>query len=308
MSDYGFKTLDKTNAAVTNAKYPIFGFDMSHLPRAYKTFHITDAKTNPFVSGDVSVPSITPTQALAWSYKDSSDYGSVRELVKKVKHGYNFRPVGYATISGTLRMSRAISIEQDEVAVSATFGTFGGDYSTTVNHALSFGGGTEGHIIPLFSGGFFVGEVPTTNTYFAPQYQLDTTDYAGTVFHDDILFWLKYYLTNISTPNMMVEFPPDFIEVEIDDEYIYIYRKYWWSDTIRRVIQANSPVTGAFLNDVREHIKIANQTTGSAFDVTVYLCPYPLEELLHKANTHIDPSQVGIWDVDYWDGGKVYGQ
>lgn len=307
MSDYGFKTLDKSNATVINAKYPIFGFDMAHLPRAYKTFSIKDNSTNPFVSGSVSVPSITATQTYAWSYKDSSDYGSVRELIKKVEHGYSFRPLGYATISGTLRMTKSISVQQDEVTVSATFGSFGGDYSSTTDHAVQFGTGTTGHLIPLYKGGFFVGEVPTANTYFAPQYRLDTSDYSGTIFHDDILFWLKYYLTNISTPNIMLECPPDFIEVEIDDKYIYIYRKYWWSDTIRRVVQANSPITSPFLNDVRERVKIVNQTTGSTFDVTVYLCPYPIEELLHKASTSVDPSDIGVWDVDDWDGGKVYG-
>lgn len=303
MSDYGFKTIDKSNAVAINAKNPLFGFDMGHKPRPYKTFRIIDNKTNPFVSGSVSVPSITPTQAVAWSYKDSSDYGSVRELIFQEKHGYNFRPVGYATITGTLNFSKSVSIEQDEVTVSSTFGTFGGDYSTTVDKTVA----TGAHILPLAGSKFFVAEYPTSLTVFAPVVRLDPADYIGTVFHDDILFWMKYYLTNIQIPNIMLEPPMDLYEVEIDDEYIYIYRTYWWSDTIRRVVQANSPVTSPLLNDVREHIKVVNQTTGSMVDVTVYLAPYPIEELLNKANTHIDPSQVGIWDVDYWDGGKVWG-
>lgn len=303
MSDYGFKTIDESNAVAINAKNPLFGFDMGHRPRPYKTFRIIDNKTNPFVSGSVSVPSITPTQAVAWSYKDSSDYGSVRELIFQVKHGYNFRPVGYATITGTLNFSKSVSIEQDEVAVSATFGTFGGDYSTTVDKTIA----TGAHILPLAGSKFFVAEYPTSPTVFAPVERLDPADYIGTVFHDDILFWMKYYLTNIQIPNIMLQPPMDLYEVEIDDEYIYIYRTYWWSDTIRRVVQANSPVTSPLLNDVREHVKIVNQTTGSMVDVTVYLAPYPIEELLNKASPHTDPSQVGIWDVDDWDGGKVYG-
>ena len=45
MSDYGFKTHDNTGKIAINAKNPIFGFDMGHKPRGFKTFRFTDAKT-----------------------------------------------------------------------------------------------------------------------------------------------------------------------------------------------------------------------------------------------------------------------
>ena len=305
MSDYGFKTLDKSNATVINAKYPIFGFDMAHLPRAYKTFHIQDNKTNPFVSGDVSVPSITPLAPTSFTTKDNYDYGSVRELIKKVKHGYGFRPVGYASISGTFSFSKSVSIEQDEVKVDETFVSFGGDYGPIESsHIISLGQ----HILPTYTGDMFVAEAGSANDNLAsPSYTPTQADYTGTIFHTDITPLIALYLTRPVPNGLPSTFKTDFIEVEIDDEYIYIYRKYWWSDTIRRVIRSNNPITSPLLDDLRERIKIVNQTTGSAFDVTVYLCPYPIEELLNKASPHIDPSQVGIWDVDNWDGGKVYG-
>ena len=110
MSDYGFKTSDDNRATVLNAKNPIFGFDMQHTPRAFKTFHIVDTKTSPIHTGSVATPDPQPVNS--WGYAQNMDYGTIRELIKKVKHGYPFRPVGYATISGTMKYSLNVQVQE----------------------------------------------------------------------------------------------------------------------------------------------------------------------------------------------------
>lgn len=70
---------------------------------------------------------------------------------------------------------------------------------------------------------------------------------------------------------------PDPISVEIDDEYIYFYRTYLWSDTIRR---AKFTYGGSTSDDIQERVKVSTQYTGSVYNITVYLCPFPIEELL----------------------------
>ena len=95
------------------------------------------------------------------------------------------------------------------------------------------------------------------------------------------------------------------LEVEIDDEYIYFYRSYGWSDTIRR---AKFTYNGSTSQDIQERVKISEQFTGSEYNVTVYLCPFPLEELLTSNKVPQPPSQGdGIWDESLWDSGKEWG-
>ena len=73
MSDYGFKTV-KTNKnggkdTAINAKFPMMGFDMSHRPSAYVSFHISDVKTNPLADAsnapDYSSPSLPDISSLS---------------------------------------------------------------------------------------------------------------------------------------------------------------------------------------------------------------------------------------------------
>lgn len=297
MSDYGFKTLDKSNATSINAKHPIFGFDMGHLPRAFKTLHFTITKENPLQTSDVQMPD--PVQIQQWFMREAGKSGVITEQVAKIKHGYNFRPLGYVMFSGKVKISKKYSIQQTEID---TQNAFGGDYTTSSEKPENQGN-------PIFlvpnSGETFL----NFTGYPSPQYpivSLKQADFIGSVW--PFQYQPQGYMTNNPYGQASTapgEEEPRILWAAIDDEYVYIYMSWGWSDTIRRAfIYSGSTKT----YDLVERVKVATQYTGSAIDATIYLCPYPMEELLNKADTHINPSQVGIWDVDYWDGGKVYGQ
>jgi hypothetical protein len=268
MSDYGFKTSDDNRATVLNAKNPIFGFDMQHKPRAFKTFHIVDTKTSPIHTGSVAVPNPQPTNS--WGYAQNMDYGIIRELIAQVKHGYPFRPVGYATISGTMKYSFNVHFDQTQRA-----GSYGGNYSKNLTKTK---GQTDYILVPNMSG------IPyaaiTGSGIFTPSVTLTEQDFSGTLWPYD---YPKQVMTLMAfgptyAPELASESGiPKCIEVEIDDEYIYFYRSYAWSDTIRR---AKFTYNGSTSQDIQERVKIAEQYTGSEYNVTVYLCPFPIEELL----------------------------
>lgn len=268
MSDYGFKTSDDNRATVLNAKNPIFGFDMQHKPRAFKTFHIVDTKTSPIHTGSVATPDPRPVNS--WGYSQNMDYGIIRELITQVKHGYPFRPVGYATISGTMKYSLNVHFDQTQRA-----GSYGGNYSKSLTKTK---GQTDYILVPNMSG------IPyaaiTGSNIFTPSVNLTEQDFSGSLWpypYPKQVMTLNAY-GPIFAPELASESgTPKCIEVEIDDEYIYFYRSYAWSDTIRR---AKFTYNGSTSEDIQERVKIAEQYTGSEYNITVYLCPFPLEELL----------------------------
>lgn len=295
MSDYGFKTSDDNRATVLNAKNPIFGFDMQHTPRAFKTFHIVDTKTSPIHTGSVATPNPQPSNT--WGYDQNMDYGTIRELITKVKHGYGFRPVGYATISGTMKYSLNVHFDQTQRA-----GSYGGDYSKNLTKTK---GQTDYILVPNMSG------IPyaaiTGSGIFTPSVTLTEQDFSGSLWPYDypkqvmtLMAFGPTYAPELASESGM----PKCIEVEIDDEYIYFYRSYGWSDTIRR---AKFTYNGSTSQDIQERVKIAEQYTGSEYNITVYLCPFPLEELLTSTNAPVSPTNIGIWDESLWDSGKEWG-
>lgn len=297
MSDYGFKTKDDNRATVLNAKNPIFGFDMQHTPRAFKTFHIVDTKTSPIHTGSVATPNPQPNNS--WGYAQNMDYGTIRELITQVKHGYPFRPVGYATISGTMKYSLNVHFDQTQRAG----GSYGGDYSRNLTKTK---GQTDYILVPNMSGIPYASV--TGSGVFIPSVNLTKQDFSGSLWPFDypkqIMTLMPFgptYAPELASESGM----PKCIEVEIDDEYIYFYRSYGWSDTIRR---AKFVWDGSASQDIQERVKISEQYTGSEYNVTVYLCPFPIEELLTSNNVPQPPVQeVGIWDESLWDSGKEWG-
>lgn len=295
MSDYGFKTSDDNRATVLNAKNPIFGFDMQHTPRAFKTFHIVDTKTSPIHTGSVATPDPQPSNT--WGYAQNMDYGTIRELITKVKHGYGFRPVGYATISGTMKYSLNVHFDQTQRA-----GSYGGNYSKNLTKTK---GQTDYILVPNMSG------IPyasiTGSGMFLPSVNLTEQDFSGSLWPYDyprqvmtLMAFGPTYAPELESESGM----PKCIEVEIDEEYIYFYRSYGWSDTIRR---AKFTYSGSTSQDIQERVKISEQYTGSEYNVTVYLCPFPIEELLTSTNAPVSPTNIGVWDESLWDSGKEWG-
>ena len=259
MSDYGFKTHDATNKMALNAKNPLFGFDMGHRPRAFKTFRITDAKQNAVHTGNVPTPE--PPVYDGWSTAENYDHGSIRELIKKVEHGYNFRPVGYATITGTLKVNRKIRIEQTQRA-----GSYGGNYSRNFDKPAE----QSWEITPNQFNEPWIAY--TGIGLYGAQAILEPSDFTGTTWQYDIQYYFSGFYGQWT--NNDPEYP---IRIEIDDKYIYFYRMYNWYDEIRRIRYIYN---GRTYEDLQERVKIADNFAGSTYNVTVYLCPYPLKELL----------------------------
>lgn len=267
MSDYGFKTNDATNKIALNAKNPIFGFDMGHKPRAFKTFRITDAKINNPVDGGTPVP--TPVWQEGWTTAENSRTGIVRELIRKVEHGYNFRPVGYATITGTLKWGRRIKITQTQYA-----GSWGGNYSRTFDNNTDVFNPSQANIATLIPCPFNKIWLNVTSPgTFGPKTILNPSDFTGTTWNYGIEYYFASFYGEYSF-DFSTESP---IEIEIDDKYIYFYRKFAWWDEIRR---AQMIVNNYKYDDLQERVQIVDHFSGSQYNVTVYLCPYPLKELL----------------------------
>ena len=264
MSDYGFKTHDELNKTAINAKNPIFGFDVRHTPRAFKTFRITDAKTNPIHTGNPGTPNPNPQNS--WGYAETMDSGEITETILKVKHGYNFRPVGYAVITGTWKISSRIQITQTQRA-----GSYGGNYSKTLVkdvHTWELTPNQFNHIWVSSTG---------IGGQSGSMVSLSESDFSGTTwayqYPRDIMTYYPYGADGGWYPAAQ----DDPVWVEFDDTYIYIKRKYGWTDTVRR---CKFTYSGSTSDDIQERVKATSQFTGSVFNVTVYLCPFPLKELL----------------------------
>lgn len=225
------------------------------------------------------------------------DYGTIRELITRVKHGYGFRPVGYATISGTMKYSLNVHFRQTQRA-----GSYGGNYSKNLTKTK---GQTDYILVPNMSGIPYA-TIPGSGV-FIPSVNLTEQDFSSSLWPYDypkqvmtLMAFGPTYAPELETESGM----PKCIEVDIDDEYIYFYRSYGWSDTIRR---AKFTYNGSTSQDIQERVKISEQYTGSEYNVTVYLCPFPIEELLTSTNAPVSPTNIGIWDESLWDSGKEWG-
>lgn len=263
MSDYGFATKDQNGDNAINAKNPIFGFDMGHRPMAFKTFRFNDAKTYPIEPGSPATPNPQPVDS--WGYDETQSSGEIVETLLKVKHGYNFRPVGYAVITGTLKISSRVQITQTQRA-----GTWGGYYTKELIKDIGTYELTPNQFNHIWVSSTDVSQISGSMV------ELSATDFSSTI-------WSYEYPKSV-----MTDMPwgsdygwalktDDPIWVEFDDQYIYIKRKRTWTDCIRR---CKFTWGGSTSEDIQERVQATAQFTGSQFDVTVYLCPYPLKELL----------------------------
>jgi hypothetical protein len=266
MSDYGFSTKDQNGDNAINAKNPIFGFDMGHRPMAFKTFRFNDVKTYPIQSGNPATPNPQPIVS-SWSYDETQSSGEIVETLLKRKHGYNFRPVGYAVITGTLKISSHVQITQTQRA-----GTWGGNYTKTLIKDIQ-----TYELTPNQFNHIWISSTGT-DSISGSVVSLTPSDFSNTIWSIE---YPKRMFTNMpwgldyGTAALKTDDP---IWVEFDDQYIYIKRKRSWTDCIRRC--KYTWYDSSTSDDIQERVKATAQFTGSRFDVTVYLCPYPLKELL----------------------------
>lgn len=264
MSDYGFSTKDQNGNSAINAKNPIFGFDMGHRPMAFKTYRFRDVNTYPIQTGSPGTPNPQPVDS--WGYAETQSSGEIVETLLKTKHGYNFRPVGYAVITGTWKISSLVQITQTQRA-----GTWGGNYTKTLIKDIESYELTPNQFNHIWVSS--TGVSPMSGSMVA----LSATDFSSTIWSYE---YPKSVMTGMpwgSEYGMRGLKDDDPIWVEFDDTYIYVKRKRTWTDCIRR---CKFTWDGTTDQDIQERVQATSQFTGSQFDVTVYLCPFPLKELL----------------------------
>lgn len=319
MADYGFKMMrDKSkkttgSGVVLDAKNPMLGFALGKKPATYFTVHISDTITNDFASSrtpgyaEPTVPTgsqlsnidnaIWPEDDYPHHYEKRALYGVnkvsgvYRELVYERKHGLGFKPAWYQVWSGDIRWEysynnigipdrgychnvtkRNGAVEEDTTspwARMAAFNTIGGE--DLGRYTMGLAGGDFSTVLTEKIAPY---DIPVADDYFAyiPQ------------------SYVSEFLTG--APNAYVTFDGfSPYEVEVDEEYVRVYRGYAWFETYGRVYERDYAWSEHqiydslyrfevdWCMDARLRQKMVTQTAGTELDITIMLMPYSLEDL-----------------------------
>ena len=266
MSDYGFATYDSKSGkkieGSVNSKWPIFGPDYSDIKRAFKTVHIIDTKQYSYrTSSSVVLPSASRNSI-------SQYHGYEKVLVATIPHGYKKRPLGYAIISGSFvkntRGKWAYTRQTDY-------------YNFFPPSATLYGVGVETGNMQNAVGGMLR---PTENAGDYTVFGMNPYSNCNISYPNDSYWYMvdNYYSIpgdNSSLEDFMGQDRPPY-EIEIDDNNVYLYRYYYWSDVYKRDYYYDSRV----IWDLRARMQGIVDYAGSEFDLTIYLCPYSMEDLL----------------------------
>lgn len=277
MNDYGFMTFDengkKINGSV-NSKWPIFGPRYSDIKHAFKTIHFTDTKQyEPKASPSVSLPDI---QFVDGQYlrKTSEFHGYEKSLVATIPHGYKKRPLGYATISGTfVKNTRGKWIwdrHYDRPFATPSYPPSATLYGVGTERGTMLGTG-DGLLRGVFDSGDY--SVFSLNYFGDSNISYPSSSEAW-------WWWLTdggFAIPGKNSATQDQGYNPPYT-IEIDDENVYLYRYYYWCDVYRRMMMGNG--YGTLWYDVRSRSQGVIDYAGSDFDVTIYLCPYSMEDLL----------------------------
>lgn len=267
MSDYGFVTYDantgKRLEASVNSKWPIFGPKYGDIKRAFRTIHFTDTKQYAYrTSSSVVLP---PEQRGGISQY----HGYEKVLIATIPHGYSRRPLGYATISGSY-----VKNTRSKWVYTRTTDNTGQFPPSGTLEAVQVGTGTMisnvgAPILPTSS-------TPSPGASFHDNYFGETLTYPA--FPVAYLTDNHYQIpgNNAAAADGEGQYRPPY-SVEIDDTNVYVYRYYYWSDVYKRDFYAYAGTTQF---DVRARMSGIIDYAGSSFDVTIYLCPYSMGDLL----------------------------
>ena len=311
MRDYGFATYDeksgKRKEGSVNSKWPIFGPKYADIKHAFRTIHFTDTKQYPIrTSSAVSLPSVT---SATYYYQNviSQFHGYEKILVATIPHGFDKRPVGYCTISGNFVKNKRCRWEYTKAT----------DYynlwppAVTLNAVHTKTGpmasymGSELEAIPI---DYNTKDMPVfMNNSYDGITRTGSIDEPAVAYPNGTYWYLSQNAYQIPGENSSVadstakSRPP--YSVEVDDTNVYLYRYYYWSDVYKRGYYKDDTRVSS---DIRAREKAVIDYAGSEFDLTLYFCPYTFDDLLPKQ--YVAPIlNVGIWDNDNWDNGKVYG-
>lgn len=276
MSDYGFATYDEKNSnkriASINSKWPIFGPEYNNISNAYKTYHISDATSS--VAKNVDLGISKPTT----NYGETDAYHYDKIEVFRKKHGFKKRPLGYVIFTGNVAKNVRCYIRQYHEGGS---GGWGGDFELS---------GVNNAIIPISSSLQKQMGTAYTESGYDP---LATTleDSVFTIYDGSSYFpsgdlrvptacvsaiKTTYHMYNgndpddIPVPGGGLVLPP--YSVEITDEDIVVYKNVYSCDIWWRFDSGSSRIY--------DRIKGITDFAGSEVDMTVFLCPYTMEDLL----------------------------
>lgn len=276
MSDYGFATYDEENSknriASINSKWPIFGPEYNNISNAYKTYHISDTTSS--VAKNVDLGISKPTS----NYSMNSAYHYDRIEVFRAKHGFKKKPMGYATFLGNAVKNVRCYIKQYYEGGS---GGLGGYFELSgVNNAT----------IPVFSSMQFPMSTAYTSSGYDPQ--ATTLEDSRFTIYDGSSYFPRgeikvptacvsaikttYTMYNgndpeyIPVPMASYSLPP--YSVEITDTDVVVYKNVYSCDVWWRFDSGSSRIY--------DRIKGITDFAGSEIDITVFLCPYTMEDLL----------------------------
>lgn len=315
MSDYGFKTLkygkNSQDGVAINAKYPILGFDLSHNPPAYVTIHISDTKDNPIANSSntpgYSAPSLPETSSLSnlpyyfsdggsdrrW-VKGGSNYtsGYVRTEIYRYKHGYDFRPACYGTITGDINLKIRTNAVGNKTASPYNMPTPAGNYyyrgslsdnnynllsayETTTDATY----GSGGQLFPYMNGMKTIYGGPLNSHRF--MYSLLSSQVPTTSSTNDAIKRCVQALTTSYFNKQVTGYYP--YEFAVDNEYIRIYRTYYWCEIYGR-IYFDETFTDDDLYwriEMKDYIrtKMVEELAGSEIDINIMMFPYKMEDL-----------------------------
>ena len=273
-NNYGLKIMGKEGVSL-NGKWPIFGFDVENAKNAFRTTRVVDSSDNPYKVGSGVV---TPSDgSLVRGFGQDIKSGYEKVLIAKYEHGYDYRPSGYYTVTGTFNLDCKALITQ--LGSGSSYSTlFGGDFSRDGYRNLNVSGATD----PLY---------PKMNSFYPYEYGLSPTLY---------MMMITYGVNSSLSPDIVIPGGTSgnpfsgmangsvidsdgigaYVSVEIDTKYVYIYMNYAWYDTIMRQVYWNGSSMDKNVYDVQDRIKMVVNTAGSVFDVNVYLTPHKLEEMI----------------------------
>lgn len=314
MSDYGFKTV-KTNKnggkdTAINAKFPMMGFDMSHRPSAYVSFHISDVKTNPLADASnapdyssPSLPAVSSLSDLPYGIYDpqgnpqpllggaNKTSGYVKELIYEYKHGYNFRPACYGTITGSLNLQTTTNAIGTPVAGNYYYNGSLNDSNWNLMTAFNTTTTTppqvsqSGSLFPYMNGMMSISGGALNNHMF--HYTIWSGNVPTTSSNKDVVQNGIAMLTSNHFNNTIFggEYPYSF---EVDNECIRIYRTYYWSEVYGRLyfdhtFYYSDPLVGQFNYRyyIEDYVRArqVEQLYGSEIDINIMLFPYKMEDL-----------------------------
>lgn len=312
MSDYGFKTLkngkSNTTDVAINAKFPIMGFDLSHRPSAYVTFHITDAKDNPLADSSTpgyvapELPSVSSLTGLGIGVYDpqgnvrqikggsNKTSGYVKTLIYQYEHGYNFRPACYGTITGKIsQKTRTNAIGNGSGTSPAGKYYFNGSLSdSNWNLMSSFNTTTEGagmsagdsQLFPYMNGMKTIfGNSLNTHMF---HYMMTTSDVPSTSSNTSLIKPAMNRLTSLFYNNTITggEYPYSFT---VDDKYVKIYRTYYWSEIYGRIYfdETMYDTDYNYRYELKDFLKVrqVEELAGSEIDINIMMFPYKMEDI-----------------------------